>query len=166
MKHSPLRAESPYQQPSDRLKLGRISTESKAQSWRGFALCWMTRENFSSASIRLLDMSERLATFSVCCTAPGHPELPEPTLALKRMCSFFQELRSPWELTQWFRDQTVLTSPRTKVYWSLNLSLLKNIVYLLPFIFGQTQESMCCRKSPTLSYRPWCHVCSCIAIWF
>ena len=63
-------------------------------------------------------------------------------------------------------ETKLFSQAQEPVYWGLNLSLLKNILYLLPFIFGQTQESMCCRKPPTLSYRPWCYVCSCIAIWF
>ena len=123
----------------------------------------MTRENFSSASIRLLDASDLLATFSGCCAAPGYPELLEPTLAWKRLCSSSKSSALP-SSAWWSRDQTVLTSPRTKVYWGLKLSLSKNILYLWPFIFSQTQESLCCRKPSIPSYPAWCYVGSCI--WF
>lgn len=111
-----------YQQSSDRLKLGRISAESKAQIWRGLLSTRWPERTFPVLE-STLDTTELLATCSGHCTAPGYPELLEPALALKLLRWFFQELSSPWEFTQWFRDQAVLTSPRTKVCWDLKLSL-------------------------------------------
>lgn len=91
------------------------------------------------------------------------PELLEPTLAWKRLCSSSKSSALP-SSAWWSRDQTVLTSPRTKVYWGLKLSLSKNILYLWPCISSQTQESLCCRKPSIPSYPAWCYVGSCI--WF
>lgn len=61
------------------------------------------------------------------------PELLEPTLAWKRLCSSSKSSALP-SSAWWSRDQTVLTSPRTKVYWGLKLSLSKTFcIYGLVF---------------------------------
>lgn len=142
-RHRRRRGEYLYQQPSDsgRTWVG-ASTESKGKEMKRYFVLGAPRELFKCEP---QTFGPKWAVGSIFWMLHS-TEIPLPprtnTGFEMHVCSLFPSAQlSPWEPTQWFRDQTVLISPRTKVYWDFQLSLFKNILYLLLFfIFGSNTE--------------------------